>query len=115
MQGRLRINGTWLFAVALLGLTLSVADYMAFLRLKPEVAAIALIANKPDFEDHVVNVHHRAAERARGAADSFLPIYDAQDPGFFMVVAELYTRAGAQRAGPLAGVDDHRRSVGERH
>ncbi len=87
-------------AVVVLG-ALSVANYIGWLRLKPEVSAIAWIADKPDYESHLVNMHHRATDRAKGSPNSFLPIYDVQNPGFFLLVAELYTRAGASTPLPL--------------
>jgi hypothetical protein len=80
---------------------LSVANYISSLRLKPEVSAIAWIAEKPDYESHLVNIYQRATDRAKGSPDSFLPIYDVQNPGFFLLVAELYTRAGATTPLPL--------------
>jgi hypothetical protein len=90
-----------LFAAALVLVSLSIANYIGWLRLKPEVSAIAWIADKPDYESHLVNMHQRATERANGSRDSFLPIYDIQNPGFFLLVAELYTRAGATTPLPL--------------
>lgn len=81
--------------------SLATADYVAWLRLKPEVSAITWIGEKSDYESHVVNIHHRATSRANGAPDSFLPIYDVQNPGFFLLVAELYARAGADTPLPL--------------
>ncbi|KYK46031.1 hypothetical protein A1D31_34015 [Bradyrhizobium liaoningense] len=88
-------------AAALLAIALGMANYIALLRLKPEVSAIAWIADKPDYESHLVNINQRALSRARGAPDSFLPIYDVQNPGFFLLVAELYARAGAVTPLPL--------------
>jgi hypothetical protein len=81
--------------------SLATADYVAWLRLKPEVSAISWIAGKSDYESHVVNIQHRATSRANGAPDSFLPVYDVQNPGFFLLVAELYARAGANTPLPL--------------
>lgn len=90
-----------MLAAALLAIALGMANYIALLRLKPEVSAIAWIADKPDYESHLVNINQRALSRAKGAPDSFLPIYDVQNPGFFLLVAELYARAGAVTPLPL--------------
>jgi len=91
-----------LFAAALLLISLAVANYVGWLRLKPEVQAITWIAEKPDYESHVVNMHQRALDRMQpGAADAYLPIYDVQNPGLFLLVAELFARAGATTPVPL--------------
>ena len=83
-------------SAALLLISLAVANYVGWLRLKPEVSAIAWIADKPDYESHLVNIHQRALHRVQpGAVDAYLPIYDVQNPGFFLLVAELFVRAGA--------------------
>jgi hypothetical protein len=92
---------TVLVAAALVLGSLSIANYVAWLRLKPEVPAIGWIADRPDYESHLVNIHQRAALRAKGTPDSFLPIYDVRNPGFFLLVAELYVRAGATTPVPL--------------
>ena len=42
-----------------------------------------------------------ANARAKGSAESFLPVYDVLHPGFFLLVAEMYTRAGATTPFPL--------------
>jgi hypothetical protein len=90
------------FLVSLVALSLSIAGYIGWLRLKPEVSAIAWIANKAGYENHVVNIHHRAMSRVQpGALDAYLPIYDIQNPGFFLLVAELFVRAGATTPLPL--------------
>jgi hypothetical protein len=81
--------------------SLSVTDYAASLRLKPELSAVSWIAEKGDYTNHVLNMHQRAEFRAHGAAESFWPVYDIQNPGFFLLVAELYTRAGATTPLPL--------------
>jgi len=101
MQFLARKNAAIFFAAGLVLVSLSIANYIGWLRLKPEVSAVAWIAEKPDYESHLVNVYERAATRAKGSPDSFLPIYDVQDPGFFLLVAELYTRAGATTPLPL--------------
>ena len=75
--------------------SLAVADYVGWLRLKPEVSAVRSIADIPNYQEHLLNMHQRATARANGSVDAFLPIYDIQNPGFFLLVAELYTRAGA--------------------
>lgn len=91
-----------LLAAALLLISLAVANYIGWLRLKPEVSAIAWIADKPDYESHLVNIHQRAMARAGpGAVDAYLPIYDIQNPGLFLLVAELFVRAGATTPLPL--------------
>jgi hypothetical protein len=91
-----------LLVAALLLISLAVANYIGWLRLKPEVSAIAWIADKPDYESHLVNIHHRAMARLDpGAVDAYLPIYDIQNPGFFLLVAELFVRAGATTPLPL--------------
>jgi hypothetical protein len=60
-----------LFAAALVLISLSVANYVGWLRLKPEVTAIGWIADKADYESHVVNIHQRAMARVRpGAIDA---------------------------------------------
>jgi hypothetical protein len=90
------------FLVALVAVSLSIANYIGWLRLKPEVSAIAWIANKAGYENHVVNMHHRAMARVDpGAIDAYLPIYDIQNPGLFLLVAELFVRAGATTPLPL--------------
>jgi hypothetical protein len=95
-------NVRFLFAAALVLISLSVANYVGWLRLKPEISAIAWIADKPDYESHLVNIHQRAMSRVRpGALDAYLPIYDIQNPGFFLLVAELFVRAGATTPLPL--------------
>jgi hypothetical protein len=102
MQLAARNNVRFLFAAALVLISLSVANYVGWLRLKPEVSAIAWIGSKPDFESHVVNIHQRAMSRVQpGAADAWLPVYDVQNPGFFLLVAELFVRAGATTPLPL--------------
>lgn len=101
MQSLARKNAAIFFAAALVLISLSIANYVGWLHLKPEVSAIAWIADKPDYESHLVNMHQRATERAMGSPDSFLPIYDIQNPGFFLLVAELYVRAGATTPLPL--------------
>jgi len=88
-------------AILLVLSSLLVANYVAWLRLKPEVSAISWIAEKPDYENHLVNIHRLATVRANGGADSLLPIYDVQDPGFFLLVAELFARAGSTTPLPL--------------
>jgi hypothetical protein len=82
-------------AAVMVFLSLTVADYVGWLRLKPEVSAISWIGDVANYEDHVLNIHQRATVRANGSLDSFWPIYDIQNPGFFLLVAELYMRAGA--------------------
>jgi hypothetical protein len=97
-----RNNVRFLFAAALVLISLSVATHLAWLRLKPEVSAIAWIAGKPDYESHVVNIHQRAKERVQpGSADAYLPIYDVQNPGLFLLVAEVFARVGANSPMPL--------------
>jgi hypothetical protein len=94
--------GRIVFLVALVAVSLSIANYIGWLRLKPEVSAIAWIANKAGYENHVVNIHHRALARVQpDAVDAYLPIYDIQNPGFFLLVAELFVRAGATTPLPL--------------
>ncbi|WP_454647823.1 hypothetical protein [Bradyrhizobium liaoningense] len=91
-----------LLAAALVLISLSAANYVGWLRLKPEVTAIGWIADKPDYESHVVNIHQRAMARVRpGAIDAYLPIYDVRNPGLFLLVAELFVRAGATTPLPL--------------
>jgi hypothetical protein len=98
MHFRLRI----LFVVALVVVSLAIANYVAFLRLKPEVSAAAWIANKTGYPSHVVAFHQLAVARVRPeASDAYLPIYDIRNPGFFMLVAELFVRAGATTPLPL--------------
>ena len=82
-------------AAAAIFVSLAIADYVGWQRLKPEVSAVSWIADIPNTEDHLLNIHQRAMVRAKGSPDSFLPIYDVQNPGFFLLVAELYVRAGA--------------------
>ncbi|MET0675067.1 MAG: hypothetical protein ABW175_04655 [Bradyrhizobium sp.] len=91
-----------LLAAAIVLVALGVANYVGWLRLKPEVSAIAWIADKPDYESHLVNIHQRALARTQpGATDAYLPIYDIQNPGLFLLVAELFVRAGATTPVPL--------------
>jgi hypothetical protein len=98
MQFRPRV----LFLVALVAVSLSIANYVAFLRLKPEVSAASWIANKAGYQNHVVLFQQRAVARAQpGAGEAYLPIYDIRNPGFFMLVAELFVRAGATTPLPL--------------
>ena len=76
-----------LLAAAIVLVALGVANYVGWLRLKPEVSAIAWIADKPDYESHLVNIHQRALARTQpGATDAYLPIYDIQNPGLFLLV-----------------------------
>lgn len=82
-------------AAAAIFLSLAVADYVGWLRLKPEVSAVKSISDIPNYQEHLLNMHQRAISRANGSVDAFLPIYDIQNPGFFLLVAELYVRAGA--------------------
>ena len=89
-----------MLAAAAIFFSLAVADYVGWLRLKPEVSAVAWISDIPNSHEHLLNIHQRATDRARGRPNSFLPIYDVQNPGFFLLVAELYVRAGATT--PLA-------------
>jgi hypothetical protein len=90
------------FTATLLLISLAIANYSSWVRLKPEVSAIDWIADKPDYESHLVNIHHRALSRVEpGAIDAYLPIYDIQNPGFFLLVAELFVRAGATTPLPL--------------
>lgn len=98
MQFRPRI----LFLVALVVVSLSIANYVAFLRLKPEVSAAAWIANKTGYQSHVVVLHQLAVARVRPeASDAYLPIYDVRNPGLFLLVAEWFVRAGATTPLPL--------------
>ena len=91
-----------LLAVIFVLASLAMANYIGWLRLKPELSAIAWISDKPDYESHLVNIHHRALARVEpGAIDAWLPIYDIQNPGFFLLVAELFVRAGATTPVPL--------------
>jgi hypothetical protein len=101
MQLLARKNAAIVFAMGLILVSLSIANYVGWLRLKPEVSAVGWIADKPDYSSHLVNTYQRAMDRAQGSKDSFLPIYDVQNPGFFLLVAELYTRAGATTPLPL--------------
>jgi hypothetical protein len=90
------------FAAALVVVSLAIANYIGWLRLHPEVSAVAWIADKPDYESHLVNIHHRAVTRVQpGTIDAYLPIYDIQNPGLFLLVAELFVRAGATTPVPL--------------
>ena len=91
-----------LLAAALVLISLAVANYIGWLRLKPEVSAAAWISDKPDYESHLINIHQRATNRVRpGAIDAYLPIYDIQNPGLFLLVAELFVRGGATTPLPL--------------
>lgn len=87
--------------LALVFASLLTANYVAELRLAPEVSAVDWIAEKPNYDDHLLNVHQLAAVRAKGSPDSLLPIYDERNPGFFLLVAELFARAGAKTPLPL--------------
>lgn len=101
IPSRLQVRGVFLLA-ALVIVSLSIANYVGWLRLKPEVSAVAWIANKAGYENHVVNIHQRAMARIQpGAVDAYLPIYDIQNPGLFLLVAELFARAGATTPLPL--------------
>jgi hypothetical protein len=82
-------------AAAAIFVSLAIADYIGWLRLKPEVGAVSWIADIPNYVAHLLNIHQRAFNRANGSVDAFFPIYDIQNPGFFLLVAELYVRAGA--------------------
>lgn len=101
MHAFTRKNAAIAAAAALVICSLLVANYVAWLRLKPEMSAVGVIADKPDYDSHVVNVHNRAIARSHGGADALLPIYDVQNPGFFLLVAESYARAGASTPVPL--------------
>jgi hypothetical protein len=88
-------------AAILVVVSLSAADYVARVRLKPEVSAVSWIADKADYANHVLNIHQLALARAHGLPESLLPIYDIQNPGFFLLIAELYARVGATSPRPL--------------
>jgi hypothetical protein len=95
-------NAGVLFAAALVVSSLLISNYIGWLRLNPEVSAVSWIAKKADYDNHVVNIQRRAMARVRGGSpDAFLPIYDVQNPGFFLLVAELFVRAGATTPVPL--------------
>jgi len=85
------------FATGLVFVSLSIAAYFSYFCLKPEVSALGWILDKPDVSNHVVNIFQRAA----GSLDSFLSIYDARDPSFFLILAKLYAGAGATTPFPL--------------
>jgi hypothetical protein len=102
MQSPARARTAILLAATLIFGSLLVSSYIAWLRLKPEVSAVSWIADKADYESHVVNIHHRALARVQpGSADALLPIYDVRNPGLFLLVAELFVRAGATTPVPL--------------
>lgn len=84
-----------ILAAAAILVSLAIANYIGWLRLKPEVGAVSWIADIPNYVAHLLNIHQRAFSRASGSVDALLPIYDIQNPGFFLLVAELYVRAGA--------------------
>ena len=84
-----------MLAAAVIIASLAVADFIGWLRLQPEVGSVTWISDIPNYTAHLHNIHQRALARAAGSPDSFWPIYDVQNPGFFLLVAELYTRAGA--------------------
>lgn len=91
---------TMVLAATVIIVSLVIANYVGWLRLKPEVSAVSWINDIPHYDAHLLNIHQRATARANGSPDSFLPIYDVRNPGFFLLVAELYARAGATT--PLA-------------
>ena len=91
-----------LLATALVLVSLLIANYVGSLLLKPEVSAVFWINDIPNYDAHLVNMHQRAMARVQqGSSDAFLPIYDVQNPGFFLLVAELFVRAGATTPLPL--------------
>ncbi|MBR0974368.1 MULTISPECIES: hypothetical protein [Bradyrhizobium] len=91
-----------LFAAMLIVASLGAANYVAWLRLHPEVSAVESINEKAKYNAHVVMLHQRAMERVDpGTSESYLPVYDAQNPGLFLLVAELAIRAGATTPLPL--------------
>jgi len=91
-----------LLAVTLIVASLAVANYVAWLRLHPEVSAVEFINEKAKYHAHVVMLHQRAMERVDpGTRESYLPVYDAQNPGLFLLVTELAIRAGLTTPLPL--------------
>ena len=91
-----------LSATALVLVSLLIANYISWQLLKPEVSAVYWINDIPNYDAHLINMHQRAMARVQqGSSDSFLPIYDVQNPGFFLLVAELFVRAGATTPLPL--------------
>jgi hypothetical protein len=97
----MRGGAALIIAGVLVTAALLVANYVGWLRLKPEMLAVAWIEDIPNYEAHIVNMAQRAIDRSKGSPDSLLPIYDVRNPGFFLLVAELYTRAGATTPFPL--------------
>ncbi len=77
------------------------ANYISFLRLSPELSSTRWIVSTNSYDEHVVNIHQRAELRSHGSPESFLPIYDIQHPGFFLLAAEMFSRAEATTPRPL--------------
>ena len=85
------------FATGVAFAALSIAAYFSYSCLLPEVSALGWILDKPDVSNHVLNIFQRAAD----SLDYFQPDYDIRDPGFFLILAKLYARAGATTSLPL--------------
>jgi hypothetical protein len=97
-----RKNVAALVAVAVVFTSLLLTNYVGWLRLKPEVSAVTWISIKAGVENHIINIQDRAEARVRpGNPEAYLPIYDVRNPGLFLLVAELYVRAGATTPVPL--------------
>lgn len=95
-QKKAAISASFVICFAVVLVSLVVANYVAWLRLRPEVAAVEWVNEKPKYNAHVANIHQRALARVyQGEKSAYLPVYDAQNPGMFMLVAELFVRAGA--------------------
>jgi hypothetical protein len=101
-QKKAAISASFVICFAVVLVSLVGANYVAWLRLRPEVAAVEWVNEKPKYNAHVANIHQRALARVyQGEKSAYLPVYDAQNPGMFMLVAELFVRAGATTPLPL--------------
>lgn len=102
MQLRIPAKAAAFIAALFVFGSLFVADLVARVHLRPDVSAVASFADKVDYDSHVLNLWKRAVARVHDAnAESFLPVYDLRHPGFFLLVAEMFVRAGADTPLPL--------------
>lgn len=96
------ISASFIVCFVVVIASLVVANYVAWLRLRPEVQAVEWVNEKPKYNAHLANIQQRAIARVyQGGRSAYLPVYDAQNPGMFMLVAELFVRAGATTPIPL--------------
>lgn len=97
-----------LAAGAIILCALGIADRVAMVRTRPEVSANVAMADKNDFDSHVLNIWRLAENRVHDTSgnpnfegSAMLPVYDLRHPGLFLLVAEMFVRSGATTPLPL--------------